>query len=286
MPVEVTDTDVTLTRADDAGTSVKILLHGANILSWSVGGAEKLWLSSGAILDGSKAVRGGVPLVFPVFGKATSGPTSTLPQHGFARLSTWELLGQVAAEPLTVQFGLGPENIPEALRKEWPFDFTLLYTVALGVDTLETKLTVQNSGSVAWDFQTLLHTYFKIPDVDAVVVTGLTSVQVKDKVSKSEYAETNTLVTISSEVDRVYENVASEVTIESSGKPIYAISRTNLDDVVVWNPWVNASKNMGDFKPEDGYKTMLCVEAGSVSKWTTMAPGESWEATETIKALL
>jgi hypothetical protein len=32
-------------------------------------------------------VRGGIPLVFPVFGKATEGPTAALPQHGFARIS-------------------------------------------------------------------------------------------------------------------------------------------------------------------------------------------------------
>lgn len=49
------------------GETVEILLHGATVLSWKdASGNEKLWLSEGAVLDGSKAVRGGIPLVFPV----------------------------------------------------------------------------------------------------------------------------------------------------------------------------------------------------------------------------
>ncbi|KAK9371977.1 galactose mutarotase-like domain-containing protein [Lipomyces chichibuensis] len=286
MPIEQKDKEVILTLPSDESTSVKILLHGANILSWTIAGKEQLWLSEGAILDGSKAVRGGVPLVFPVFGKAGLGPTSTLPQHGFARLSTWEFLGQVSASPLTVQFGLGPENVSDAFRKAWDFDFTLIYTIALGEDTLETAMRVENTSKVNWDFQILFHTYFRIPDLDKVEVNGLTGVTVKDKVSKSDYSELNNSVTVTSETDRVYENVNNDVLIASAGKALFHIYRKNVADVVVWNPWVNASKNMGDFRPEDGYKSMICVEAGSVSKWTTLCPGQTWECSEKIKSLL
>lgn len=49
------------------GESVEVLLHGATVLSWrDAKGQEKLWLSDAAALDGSKAVRGGIPVVFPV----------------------------------------------------------------------------------------------------------------------------------------------------------------------------------------------------------------------------
>lgn len=47
--------------------SVKIHLHGATIISWIHDGKEMLFLSSKAILDGSKAIRGGIPLVFRIF---------------------------------------------------------------------------------------------------------------------------------------------------------------------------------------------------------------------------
>lgn len=49
------------------GESVEILLYGATVISWKdASGSEKLWLSSAAKLDGTKAVRGGIPVVFPV----------------------------------------------------------------------------------------------------------------------------------------------------------------------------------------------------------------------------
>lgn len=45
-------------------TTAKIHLHGATVISWRVDGKELLFLSSKALLDGSKPIRGGIPLVF------------------------------------------------------------------------------------------------------------------------------------------------------------------------------------------------------------------------------
>lgn len=50
-----------------SGESVEVLLHGATVISWKdASGAEKLWVSETAALDGSAPVRGGIPIVFPV----------------------------------------------------------------------------------------------------------------------------------------------------------------------------------------------------------------------------
>lgn len=49
------------------GESITVLLYGATITSWQdKSGNDLLWLSEAAKLDGSKPVRGGIPLVFPV----------------------------------------------------------------------------------------------------------------------------------------------------------------------------------------------------------------------------
>lgn len=48
------------------GDSVEVLLYGATVTSWKSNGTENLWLSQAAKLDGSKPVRGGIPVVFPV----------------------------------------------------------------------------------------------------------------------------------------------------------------------------------------------------------------------------
>jgi glucose-6-phosphate 1-epimerase len=54
-----------------------------------------------------------------------------------------------------------------------------------------------------------------------------------------------------------------------------------LNEVVVWNPWVDA-KSMGDFAPADGYKQMICVEAGAVKGWQKLEAGETWEGGQII----
>lgn len=65
--VNITHGNSRISAVLPTGESVDILLYGATILSWKdTAGNEKLWLSESAKLDGSKAVRGGVPLVFPV----------------------------------------------------------------------------------------------------------------------------------------------------------------------------------------------------------------------------
>lgn len=40
--------------------------HGATIISWKVDGRELLFCSKLALLDGSKPIRGGIPLVFRI----------------------------------------------------------------------------------------------------------------------------------------------------------------------------------------------------------------------------
>ena len=65
--VTFSDDNSRVTAVLPTGETVEVLLYGATVISWKdKNGAEKLWLSEGAKLDGSKAVRGGIPLVFPV----------------------------------------------------------------------------------------------------------------------------------------------------------------------------------------------------------------------------
>jgi hypothetical protein len=66
----------------------------------------------------------------------------------------------------------------------------------------------------------------------------LTGVSVKDKVSKSDYSESNTTVTVTSETDRVYENVNNDVLIGSAGKPIFHIYRKNVADVGMYSSMI------------------------------------------------
>ena len=48
--------------------SVVINPFGGTVTSWIVEDEQQLFVSSKAILDRSKAIRGGIPLVYPQFG--------------------------------------------------------------------------------------------------------------------------------------------------------------------------------------------------------------------------
>lgn len=281
-----------------SGESVEVLLFGATVTSWKSNGGktENLWLSEKAALDGTKAVRGGVPVVFPVFGPPPKSdhPTSSLPQHGFARTSRWEFLGKSSAEDalgsdsVKLDFGLYSSGLTDEARKAWPLDFGLVYSVTLSKDSLQTVINVRNEGEQSFEFQFLLHTYFKIQDISKVAVNGLLGVTYIDKVlDATEHKQSNSSIKVTGEVDRVYTSIPQDTTsIVEDGKPRFDVVRDNLQDTVVWNPWVEKAKSMGDFSPDDDYKHMICVEVGAVQGWQKLDKGEVFEGGQTIKSLL
>ena len=54
-------------------SSLTVVPFGATVISWIVDGQERIFVSKTAILDGSKAIRGGVPVCFPNFGPWSLG---------------------------------------------------------------------------------------------------------------------------------------------------------------------------------------------------------------------
>ncbi|EON68089.1 hypothetical protein W97_07237 [Coniosporium apollinis CBS 100218] len=288
--VDISDDRVTATLP--TGESVSILLYGATVISWkTASGAENLWVSEKAALDGSKPVRGGIPIVFPVFGPPPKeGPTSKLPQHGFARSTRWEFLGKSSSEgeaqgqgsgdeSVKLDFGLYGAGLDESVKSKWPYEFGLVYSVTLGREGLMTVLNVRNEGDEGWEFQMLLHTYLRIDDISKTTISGLGSATYIDKVlDATTHTQSTPTLSITSEVDRVYTGLKQDTTsVLADGKPRLDVVRDNLEDTVVWNPWREKANAMGDFAPKDGYKQMVCVEVGSVAGWQRLEPGETFE---------
>lgn len=298
--VDISSDSSRVTAKLATGESVEVLLYGATILSWkSHSGHENLWISSAASLDGTKPVRGGIPVVFPVFGPPPKDhATSSLPQHGFARSHRWEFLGKSSSESgaisksgksddcVKLDFGLFPTALTKEARAAWPHDFGLIYSVTLGVDSLQTMLNVRNEGTAAFEFQMLLHTYFRIEDIGKTTVNGLLGVNYIDKVSDGRHVtESNTAVAITGETDRVYGKIPQDTTsILTGGQSRFDVIRDNLSDTVVWNPWREKAKAIGDFEPKDDYQRMICVEVGAVSGWQKLEGGETFEAGQIIRS--
>src|SRR4051812_49170306 len=67
-----------------------VYLQGAHVTHYQPkGGKAVLFMSGKSHFAAGKAIRGGVPLIFPWFGAKADNPKA--PQHGFARSTEWEL---------------------------------------------------------------------------------------------------------------------------------------------------------------------------------------------------
>ncbi|RKP14823.1 galactose mutarotase-like domain-containing protein, partial [Piptocephalis cylindrospora] len=266
---------------------VEVYLYGATVTSWESCGKERLYLSKTAKLDGSKAVRGGIPLVFPVFGKYPAAHEyGDLPQHGFARISTWRLVAVQEEDngEVVATFGLGPEDVDPKLTGAWPNAFKLEYRVSVSECKLETQLTVQNPGHEPWPFHALFHTYLRTEGADQVRIHGLQGLNYTDKVlGEADGHEVDESITLTGETDRVYAHAPEQLSVEVGKGMQMTMQSSGTEDVVVWNPWVEKARAMGDFD-NDGWKEMVCVEIGSVATEVALAAeGGTWEGKQVMK---
>ena len=121
-----------------SGAVCEVYPHGATVTRYtSPTGAEVLWTSESAVFDGTKAIRGGIPVVFPQFGPAADarvGGPGTMAQHGFARTAAWT----VDAAGTKILDSGDPQAVltladSAATRALWPHAFACSYTVVLQV---------------------------------------------------------------------------------------------------------------------------------------------------------
>jgi len=72
------------------GAEAHLYLHGAHLTHFQPQGERPvLWMSEHSAFSPGRPIRGGVPICFPWFGG--SGPAGS-PNHGVARLRTWEFI--------------------------------------------------------------------------------------------------------------------------------------------------------------------------------------------------
>src|SRR5882724_52465 len=65
-----------------------LYLQGAHLTHWTPRGQQPvLFVSPNSLFAPGKAIRGGVPVIFPWFGARSDGKPG--PAHGFARTSEW-----------------------------------------------------------------------------------------------------------------------------------------------------------------------------------------------------
>ena len=275
-------------------TSAEILLFGATLISWKVNSIEKIFLSDTAIFNGIKAIRGGIPIVFPQFGQ----PKKEMNQHGFARNSLWD----VQSTNTTDNYGeiVFVLNDNESTRSLWPHRFILEYKVFLTLEGLSTELIAKNCGSESFDCQMLLHTYYKIDDINQIAVEGFTGSSCKNQLTSEVIVENSVVNKISEEVDKIYmENNSNQsigdILLSNTGHGNINISKKAYKsdimskivvpvDVVFWNPWIEKAKSLADL-PDEAYHNFVCIEPGTVQDWVRLDPEQSLSLIQQIRTV-
>lgn len=280
MGVEQTGKSIILKHV--SGASAEIYFYGATVTSWKVNGREHMFLSKKAVLDGSAPIRGGVPVVFPIFGPPPSSPSeyASLKNHGFARNQTWKLDQILLDRDEGVSVRLAAPPPPES----FPYHYELTYVVTLAAHQLSCDIHVVNRDSEAFRFQALLHNYLAVPDVSQILISGINAgVNYKDKVrGGSEHAADGGALTITGEVDRVYAKVpGQEVHVDDGQGGGYKVRFRGFEDCVIWNPAAETGSKIGDME-DGGWNRYVCVEPGFVSEFKSLEPGQKFLGQETI----
>lgn len=242
-------------------STAEIYLHGAHVTDFrKIGEPPLLFMSEASEFAPGKAIRGGVPIIFPWF-----GPREGFPAHGLARTKEWHLTRASRTEGGAVTLHL---SLPDT------GEFEVEYRIAVA-ETLTLSLGVINRASTAAVFESCLHTYFHISAIKAVSLTGLTGTSYFDKLLDAEAVETASEIQISHEVDRVYQDTTATVEIVDPGlQRRIRIVKSGSDSTVVWNPWIDKSKRMADFGDEE-YLQMVCVESGNIAgNAVKLSPGD------------
>lgn len=276
-----------------------IYLQGAHVTHWKPAGHDPaIFLSERAEFTPGKPIRGGIPIVFPWFGDRHDGKQG--PQHGFARISEWELAfaalsGTSEDAELHLAFTLAPNDLSRSLG----FDhFRLGYRVTIGRQ-LRIEMSVANdsgngsghstgpaaatahadmaANGAPLTFEQALHTYYQVADARQVSVDGLDGTEFIDKVDNFQRKiQDPGPLRLAGRVDRPYLNTeATCVLHDPAGHRTIAVAKQGSHSTVVWNPWEEFTAKMPDMQP-DAWLRMTCIETANVAdNAITLQPGET-----------
>jgi D-hexose-6-phosphate mutarotase len=260
----------------------EVYLQGAHVTRWQPDGAAPvLFLSARAAYGPGKAIRGGVPIIFPWFGAHATDPRA--PMHGFARSRPWRLVTSGPGPQGAVVLELALED-DEATRAVWPPAFGVRYRVSVG-DTLTMALEVVNRSPAPFTFEAALHTYLAVGDIRAVGITGLEHTTYIDKVDgmarKRHGAEP---LRLTGETDRVFLGTTARCVVDDRALDRrLVVDKTGSASTVVWNPWSAKAAGIADLEPDD-WRRMVCVEtANAADDAVTLPAGARHLMTATLR---
>lgn len=269
--------DFPILRVSTELCEAEVSLYGGHLLSWTPRGQHPvIFMSPRAVFRQGKALRGGIPLCWPWFGKHPSDASQ--PSHGVARISLWNLVSQEELEGgalrLVLELPPAQELLPRAVL-----------VLELGSVLRVNLLTVDVPQ--AMPFSAALHTYFAVSDYEKVAVTGLEESEFTEFAAAAQPHSEDPLIPIGA-IDRIYHPVPAEQEIsihDPAWQRSLRITRAGSGSCVVWNPGAEQAAGMADLGAEAA-RGFLAVETTAVpAEGLALRCGESHELAMCVEVI-
>lgn len=267
-------------RITTPACTAELYLQGAHVTAWQPTGQQPaLFLSGRSAFAPGKAIRGGIPVIFPWFGAPDTSPvhpTGNPSAHGFARVWPWTLrFAALAGEDLHLSFTLDHNDRLHAQG----FDFLHLALDVVFGPTLTLRLVAGNNGDAPFLIEEALHTYLHVGDVRQVSVEGLVDTTYLDKTDNFERkVQADPDLRFTTETDRPYLNTTGPVTLVDPvlGRHL-RVTKKQSQTTVVWNPAAALAAKLPDLGPDD-WQHFACIEtANAADNAVLLQPHEARE---------
>ncbi|MCC6682002.1 MAG: D-hexose-6-phosphate mutarotase [Phycisphaeraceae bacterium] len=246
----------------------QLYLHGAHVTSWTPKAerseasdpTDVLFLSDVSQFRAGTAIRGGVPICLPWFGRHPSDPKA--PIHGTVRLRAWDLHStRLESDAVSLTLTTRCDNL------------LVTFHASFGRQ-LAMTLTVTNQADAPAVITEALHTYFAVSHPRKVYITGLQGTHYYSKVHDARFTEQNEQLHFDGETDRVYFNTEATCLLhDPTWHRRIVVAKTGSRSTVVWNPGSERFKNSEDLGGER-WDRFVCIEtANALDNAITIAPG-------------
>lgn len=269
---------------EDAAARARVVIapsRGGMVTRFDVDGAPVLFLDVASLVDETKNVRGGNPVLFPSPGPlagdrfAYGESRGSMKQHGFARQRAWSVIGEEPKRRNEVTLELVSDD---ATRAQFPYDFRIRLRYALAGTALTVETRVENTGTQTLPFSLGFHPYFHVADADkarARIATDAT--RAYDNVTKKIIDVTAPIDLTVKELDlHLFDHHGNRATLDRGADRIVVSGDPELGR---WVIWTLAGKDFVCLEPWTSGADALNTGEGLL----LVAPGETKTLTMTMR---
>jgi len=268
----------TVTLVHDDARVVIAPARGGMVTRFDVGDRPVLFLDAASLVDTTKNVRGGNPVLFPSPGPLVGerftrdGRSGSMKQHGFARQEAWSVVAQTERE-ITLELASN-----DATRTQYPWDFVARLRYALAGTTLTVETRIESRSASPMPFALGFHPYFHVPDAEKA------QARIDTDATRGFDNVTKAMVDVRSPIDLTQKEVDLHLVDHKAHSA--TLQRGDRDRIVVsgdpefrrWVVWTLAGKDFVCLEPWTAPADALNTGEGLLS----VAPGASKTLTMVI----